>query len=222
LHPQLNSRRLFAALVSVALVALLLVASAQGRNEAQPEHQQGFAPLQAASPAPTVSPEEQRTAQRKLLRKKLRKIRARVKRDRLATWHWQDVMLKPRSGVRRNLARMSELPVLRRHGKLWHARKLRANYQAHHPPMLWAWLCIHRHEAAWNNPGLTWDGRPSPYYGGLQMDRTFQATYNPRLYRLKGTANNWTKWEQIWTALKAYFSRRGFGPWPNTRIPCGV
>jgi hypothetical protein len=222
LHPQLSWRRLFAAMVSGGLAALLLVAGAQGRDETRPEHQQGAAPLQAATPVPRVSPKARQAEQRKLLRKKLRKLRARVKRDRLATWHWQGVMLKPRSGARRNLARMSEMPALRRHGRLWHERKLRANYQAHHPPMLWAWLCIHRHEAAWDNPGLTWDGRPSPYYGGLQMDRTFQATYNPRLYRQKGTANNWTMWEQIWTAVKAYRSGRGFGPWPNTRKPCGV
>jgi hypothetical protein len=54
------------------------------------------------------------------------------------------------------------------------------------------------------------------------MDHDFMNTYNHRLYRRKGTANHWTKWEQIWTAVKAYFSGRGFGPWPQTRRACGV
>jgi hypothetical protein len=27
-------------------------------------------------------------------------------------------------------------------------------------------LCVHRHEASWTNPGITWDGRRSKYYGG--------------------------------------------------------
>jgi hypothetical protein len=30
-------------------------------------------------------------------------------------------------------------------------------------------VCIHRHEASWTNHGVTWDGKPSPYFGGFQF-----------------------------------------------------
>jgi hypothetical protein len=60
------------------------------------------------------------------------------------------------------------------------------------------------------------------YYGGLQMDLSFQRTYGGNLLATKGTANNWTMLEQMWAAERAYSSGRGFGPWPNTRKSCGI
>ena len=42
-----------------------------------------------------------------------------------------------------------------------------------------AWLCIHRYEGAWSDGG-------SPYYGGLQMDISFQASYGGRAPRDEG------------------------------------
>lgn len=77
------------------------------------------------------------------------------------------------------------------------------------------WMCIHRYEGAWNDPG-------APYWGGLQMDLEFQQTYAPWLLRSKGTADHWTPDEQMQTAERAYRSGRGFGPWPNTRRMCGL
>jgi len=78
-----------------------------------------------------------------------------------------------------------------------------------------AWMCIHRHEGAWNDPH-------APYYGGLQMDIQFQRLYGGELLRRKGTADNWTPIEQIWVAERAYRSGRGFYPWPNTARYCGL
>jgi hypothetical protein len=77
-----------------------------------------------------------------------------------------------------------------------------------------AWMCIHRHEGAWNDPN-------SPYYGGLQMDLQFQEAYGAYLLRTKGTADNWTPVEQVAVAERAY-RERGFSPWPNTARSCGV
>lgn len=78
------------------------------------------------------------------------------------------------------------------------------------------WLCIHSHEGAWNaNTG-------NGYYGGLQMDISFQRTYGPELLRAKGTADNWTPFEQMMVAERAHRSGRGFGPWPNTARMCGL
>ncbi|MGD9573255.1 MAG: transglycosylase family protein [Thermoleophilia bacterium] len=78
-------------------------------------------------------------------------------------------------------------------------------------------MCIAEHESHG-----TWDiNTGNGYYGGLQMDRTFQQTYSPGLYARKGTADNWTQEEQMRTAEKAIVGR-GFSPWPNTARMCGL
>ena len=80
-----------------------------------------------------------------------------------------------------------------------------------------AFACIAEHES-----GGRWDiSTGNGYYGGLQMDRGFQRTYAPRLYARKGTADNWTKEEQIRAAGRAVRSR-GFTPWSTTARTCGV
>ncbi|MDX6620078.1 MAG: Transglycosylase-like domain [Gaiellales bacterium] len=79
-----------------------------------------------------------------------------------------------------------------------------------------AWVCIHRHEAAWNDTG-------DPYWGGLQMDRGFMRAYGDDMIARHhgGLADTWTPAEQIVVAERAY-KRRGFAPWPNTSRSCGV
>jgi hypothetical protein len=79
-----------------------------------------------------------------------------------------------------------------------------------------AWVCIHRHEAAWNDAG-------DPYWGGLQMDRGFMRAYGGDMIARHhgGLANTWTPAEQIVVAERAYRTR-GFAPWPNTSRACGV
>ena len=82
------------------------------------------------------------------------------------------------------------------------------------------WLCIHRYE---RHPGQGWATRTgNGYYGGLQMDISFQRAYGGELLRRKGTANRWTAAEQMWVAERAYRSGRGFYPWPNTARYCGL
>lgn len=86
-----------------------------------------------------------------------------------------------------------------------------------------AWVCIHNHEGAWNDTG-------DPYWGGLQMDRGFMASYGADMerehagegWRGLGFADAWTPAEQIEVAERAYLSGRGFTPWPNTARACGV
>ena len=91
---------------------------------------------------------------------------------------------------------------------LWHKRAVRTWKRWKRPPLRSAWMCIHRHEGAWTDPG-------GPYYGGLQMDIGFQRAYGASLLRTKGTADNWTPGEQVAVAERAY-KERGFSPWPNT------
>ena len=90
-------------------------------------------------------------------------------------------------------------------------------------PRFAAFVCIHRHEAAWDDAG-------DPYWGGLQFDKTFMATYGADVmirHRGEGAgglglADSWTPAEQIEVAMRAYDSGRGFGPWPNTARDCGL
>lgn len=78
-----------------------------------------------------------------------------------------------------------------------------------------AWECIHRYEGSWTDPD-------APYYGGLQMDLSFQSTYGASLLATKGTADHWTPGEQMAVAQKAHDSGRGYEPWPNTARACGL
>jgi hypothetical protein len=133
---------------------------------------------------------------------------------RRQTWHWQKLM---------GLRRTSAAPV--RHVRsaryrrwvrnLWRKRALTHRRKAHRPPRYTAWQCIHRHEGAWSDPN-------GPYYGGLQMDISFQRAYGAELLHRKGTADNWTPVEQMWVAERAYRAGRGFHPWPNTARYCGL
>jgi hypothetical protein len=130
------------------------------------------------------------------------------------TWHWQRVM-----GVRRSRAsvvRRNKSPHYRRWVRnLWRKRAITHKRKAHRPPHRSQWLCIHRYEGRWNDPS-------GPYYGGLQMDISFQRRYGGELLRRKGTADNWTPLEQMWVAERAYRAGRGFYPWPNTARYCGL
>jgi hypothetical protein len=131
------------------------------------------------------------------------------------TWHLQRLM-----GVRRSPASPRLHPAAEREYRLWvrdlwHRRAARTWQRWQRPPLRSAWMCIHRHEGAWNDPN-------APYYGGLQMDYSFMRTYGRELLRRKGTADKWTPLEQIWVAHKAYRSGRGFYPWPNTARYCGL
>ena len=79
-----------------------------------------------------------------------------------------------------------------------------------------AWVCIHSHEARWDDQG-------DPYWGGLQMDREFMNTYGRDMVRkYHGWAHLWTPADQIRVAERAYVSGRGFYPWPNTARMCGL
>jgi Transglycosylase-like domain len=120
---------------------------------------------------------------------------------------------RPPGNVPRTLAARS-IPRLRRLARHWRHVAHTAWVEATHPPELGGWLCIHRYEGSWADPN-------SPYWGGLQMDLSFQATYGGWLLRHKGTADHWSPLEQIWVAVRASRTR-GFSPWPNTARYCGL
>jgi hypothetical protein len=109
--------------------------------------------------------------------------------------------------------------------RLWQRRSARAallvsEHGYARPPvpayLAQAFSCIHRYEGSWTaNTG-------NGYYGGLQMDVSFQARYGPEYLRRWGTADRWPAWAQVVAASRAYRSGRGFWPWPNTARACGL
>ena len=138
----------------------------------------------------------------------------KARRAEAGTVHWLTVIDgRPPHELSRRLASESPRGALKLADR-WLHREHRAWRIAHHPPALRAWYCIHHYEGSWTDHG-------APYWGGLQMDYSFQATYGPWLLRHKGTADHWTSLEQIWAAVRAW-RVRGFSPWPNTARDCGV
>jgi len=131
------------------------------------------------------------------------------------TWRWQRVMHLPRTPYSDRARHIRSVAYRKWLLHLWRHRAVVAKRHALNPPHKRQWLCIHRYEGAWNDPN-------PPYYGGLQMDLSFQRTYSPGLLQRKGTANHWTPLEQMWTAERAHRSGRGFYPWPNTARYCGL
>jgi hypothetical protein len=133
---------------------------------------------------------------------------------RRTTWKWQRLMGMPRTPSYRHEVRVGHAyrTMIRR---IWRRRARRVWRRAMNPPHEAAWRCIQRYEAAWNDEA-------GPYYGGLQMDLSFQRAYGAELLRRKGTADNWTPVEQMWVAERAYRAGRGFYPWPNTARFCGL
>jgi hypothetical protein len=138
-----------------------------------------------------------------------------IEQFKRTTWRWQRLMgVRLTTTAGRNLADASYGTLVAVRNK-WRRFAARAHRQAAHPPHYGAWLCIHRYEASWTDAG-------APYYGGLQMDWSFMASYGGELLRRKGPAGNWTPLEQMWVAERAYHSGRGFYAWPNTARYCGL
>jgi hypothetical protein len=76
-------------------------------------------------------------------------------------------------------------------------------------------LCIKSYEGAWtSNTG-------NGYFGGFQMDLSFQRAYGNDIVRQLGLAHRWPKRTQMIVAYRGY-KARGWSPWPNTRRMCGL
>ena len=131
-----------------------------------------------------------------------------IRHYRAETWRWEALMGSPRT-------HRSIMPSTRAVLRVWVQAAGRAYSKAIHPPHKSAWLCIHRYEGSWRDPG-------DPYWGGLQMDRGFMTGYAPSYLLRRGYADRWSPLEQMWVAERAYRSGRGFYAWPNTARYCGL
>ena len=159
----------------------------------------------ATRQGPTRVPDPDRALMARLM------VSIAVHRDE--TWRWQRLMHHPRTPYSGSARHIRTLAYRTWVFHLWRRRAVVAKRHALNPPHKQEWLCIHRYEGSWTDPN-------APYYGGLQMDLEFQATYGPDLLRSKGTADHWTSLEQMWVAERAYRTR-GYYPWPNTARYCG-
>lgn len=147
-------------------------------------------------------------------------LREGIEFHRNETWQWQDAALKGRTKSNFMERKVIGLGYLKWMAKLWSKRRIASKTYALNPPHKDQWQCIHRYE---RNPTQGWKTHTgNGYYGGLQMDLSFQRSYGPKLLRNKGTADNWTWYEQMWVAERAHHSGRGFYPWPNTARYCGL
>jgi hypothetical protein len=154
------------------------------------------------------------TAQRRAKARAIARWRRQMRSFRAGTRRWLTVIRgRPPARDSRLLA-VHSLAQLRQLALSWRHRLHAIWWRANHPPHFAGWLCIHHYEGSWTDSG-------SPYWGGLQMDLGFQATYGAWLLRHKGTADHWSPLEQIWVAVRASRTR-GFSPWPNTARYCGM
>ena len=149
-----------------------------------------------------------------------RQLIRRIVNHRNSTWRWQSLMHRPKTPASYRERRVDDEKYVEWIRNLWRARARTAERQAKHPPHRGAWLCIHRYE---RNPTQGWRTQTgNGYYGGLQMDISFQRAYGWNLLQAKGTADNWSPLEQMWVAERAHASGRGFYPWPNTARYCNL
>jgi hypothetical protein len=139
----------------------------------------------------------------------------KIKRYQRVTWRWQRLMGVRRTPNHRRYLRIRDLGYRRHVMRQWRGRAIRASRRAHNPPHKWQWQCLQRHEGPWRDAH-------DPYWGGLQMDRSFMRAYAPRYLLRRGWANTWTPLEQMWVAERALRAGRGFYPWPNTARMCGL
>lgn len=139
---------------------------------------------------------------------------------RTATWRWQRLTGATRTPTAFAERRTTDAAYRAWVRDLWRTRLATAYRRATNPPHRAAWQCIHRYE---RSPAQGWrTNTGNGYYGGLQMDISFQRHYGSELYARKGTADRWSSIEQMWVAERAYQSGRGFYPWPNTARYCGL
>jgi hypothetical protein len=147
-------------------------------------------------------------------------ILGQIARYQRTTWRWQRVMSAPLTRSSATARRIQSLAYRRWVRDLWRRRALRTRRLAQNPPHKRAWLCLYRYE---RQPAQGWRTRTgNGFYGGLQMDWQFMATYGGRLLRRKGTADSWTALEQMWVGERALRAGRGFYPWPNSARVCGL
>jgi hypothetical protein len=110
-----------------------------------------------------------------------------------------------------------DVPSLEAMDARWHSRAHRYRVELHRRAPVYADLaCIHGYEGSW------WAYSPAgPYYGGYQMDPSFEQHYGPEYLPIWGDASNWPAPMQTNAAYRATLEV-GFSPWPTAAAACGL
>lgn len=189
-----------------------------------------------SSTAPKAAAKQSNTQRQLRNEAAMRYLSHKIRRFQKQAWYWQELTNQPWArGPKRALATAS-IQRAQELVRYWQLHAARAWMRARHVPYKAQWLCIHSYEGSWQDGSY-------PYWGGLQMDRTFMATYGADVVRhyggvLKrapdplhggqvtlqafgGEANYWSRLEQMWVAERARV-KRGFYPWPKTARMCGL
>lgn len=139
----------------------------------------------------------------------------RIHHAKLWTWRYQAALGNCCRPYGRAAERTDSFDYRRWLLVFWRGRERHAGARWHDSPVRSALLCIHGGEGAWTaNTG-------NGYFGGLQMDVDFMFAYGAEYLQAYGTADHWSPLEQLTAGARAV-RVRGYGPWPLTRIPCGV
>jgi hypothetical protein len=100
-------------------------------------------------------------------------------------------------------------------------RRLHHYRAAYHrrQPVLENLLCIHTYEGSWDAVSST----TPTYYGGLQMDASFEDAYGADVLAARGGvhANEWPRHDQLMVGYRGY-RVRGYTPWPVAAAACGL
>ena len=200
------------ALITAAACVLAAVAADPAAATSQPDQRAPASPVADAGdadPAPATSTLRPHGSLRSEIRWTRRHAIRKARRAALPI---------PRHGhaERHAVTRADLVSILDRWDR--RLRHYRAAYAARRP-VIDGLMCIHTYEGSWDAVS---DTSPT-YYGGLQMDASFEAAYGPDVlaYRGGAHANTWPRHDQLMVAIRGY-EVRGFTPWPVAAAACGL
>jgi len=138
----------------------------------------------------------------------------RLRRDHAVHRAWKlGIILTP--GRRERLT--VEPDDLRAMDARWHLRAHRYRVALRQrAPVYAALACIHSYEGSWSAYSPA-----GPYYGGYQMDPSFESHYGGEYMQMWGDALNWPVPMQTAAAWRAT-QEVGYSPWPASAAACGL
>ncbi len=199
------------ALITAAACVLAAAAADPAAASSQPDQRapaSAVADAADADPAPATTPLRPVGSIRREIRWTRRHALRKARRAALPL---------PRHGhaERHAVTRADLAEILQRwERRLEHYRRA----YAHRRPIIDGLKCIHTYEGAWDSVSET----VPTYYGGLQMDASFEEAYGADVLAYRGGhANEWPRHDQLMVGVRGY-EVRGYTPWPTAAAACGL
>jgi hypothetical protein len=152
---------------------------------------------------------------------RIQHLRRRVQRTRALAVHmaYRAALAPPGDRHRRPERHVRSSARLRRMVHAWRRR-----YHGYHHayrrrlPVIAGLMCVHRYEGS-----MTAVNAAGPYYGGWQMNASFERRYGRRMLRRYGGrhADAWRPRDQLRVAFRGH-SVEGWWPWPRSAAICGL